>query len=105
MYTIIETPLYIKMVDKLLTKDEQRELHTQISQNPQIGDVVPNGGGVRKVRFAKTGSGKSGGYRVIYYNRLANGEIYMLLIYAKSKTENISAHILKQFVQELEQWQ
>lgn len=105
MYTIIETPLYIKMVDKLLTKDEQGKLHTQISQNPQIGDVVPNGGGVRKVRFAKAKGGKSSGYRVIYYNRLANGEIFMLLIYAKSKTENIPAHILKQFVGELEKWQ
>ena len=41
MFTIVETPLYIKMVDSLLTKEEQGELHTMISQNPDIGDVVP----------------------------------------------------------------
>lgn len=55
MFTIVETPLYIKMVDNLLTKEEQGELHTMISQNPDIGDVVPKSGGVRKVRFARQG--------------------------------------------------
>ena len=54
----------------LLTKEEQGERHTMISQNPDIGDVVPKSGGVRKVRFARQGGGKSGGVRVIYYNRL-----------------------------------
>ena len=93
MFTIVETPLYIKMVDSLLTKEEQGELHTMISQNPDIGDVVPKSGGVRKVRFARQGGGKSGGVRVIYYNRLENGKIFMLLVYAKAKTENIPAHI------------
>ena len=62
----------------LLTKEEQGELHTMISQNPDIGDVVPKSGGVRKVRFARQGGGKSGGVRVIYYNRLENGKIFML---------------------------
>ena len=100
MFTIVETPLYIKMVDSLLTKEEQGELHTMISQNPDIGDVVPKSGGVRKVRFARQGGG-----RVIYYNRLENGKIFMLLVYAKAKTENIPAHILKDLVKELDIWQ
>ncbi len=105
MFTIVETPLYIKMVDSLLTKEEQGELHTMISQNPDIGDVVPKSGGVRKVRFARQGGGKSGGVRVIYYNRLENGKIFMLLVYAKAKTENIPAHTLKDLVKELDTWQ
>lgn len=105
MFTIVETPLYIKMVDSLLTKEEQGELHTMISQNPDIGDVVPKSVGVRKVRFARQGGGKSGGVRVIYYNRLENGKIFMLLVYAKAKTENIPAHILKDLVKELDTWQ
>ena len=46
------------------------------------------------MRFARQGGGKSGGVRVIYYNRLENGKIFMLLVYAKAKTENIPAHIL-----------
>ena len=105
MFTIVETPLYIKMVDSLLTKKEQGELHSLISHNPEIGDVVPKSGGVRKVRFARQGTGKSGGVRAIYYNRLQSGEIFMLLVYAKAKTENISAHVLKNLIKELETWQ
>jgi len=57
------------------------------------------------VRFARQGGGKSGGVRVIYYNRLENGKIFMLLVYAKGKTENIPAYILKDLVKELDTWQ
>mgnify|MGYP003601089199 FL=1 len=105
MFTIVETPLYIKMVDSLLTKEEQGELHTMISQNPDIGDVVSKSGGVRTVRFARQGGGKSGGVRGIYYTRLANGKLFMLLGYAKATPENIPAHILKDLVKELDTWQ
>jgi hypothetical protein len=47
------------------------------------------------VRWSRQGTGKRGGVRVIYYNRLANGEIWLLLIYAKSARENIPARILR----------
>lgn len=46
--------------------------------------------------------GKRGGVRVIYYNQLANGEIWLLLIYAKNKHDNIPAHVLKAIKEELE---
>ncbi|OQW94205.1 MAG: transcriptional regulator, partial [Beggiatoa sp. IS2] len=64
--------------------------------------VIPGSGGVRKVRWSRKGSGKRGGVRVIYYNRLTNGEIWLLLIYAKSEQENIPAHILKAIKTEIE---
>jgi len=57
---------------------------------------------VRKVRWSRKGSGKRGGVRVIYFNRLANGEIWLLLIYAKSAQENIPAHVLKAIREEIE---
>jgi hypothetical protein len=46
--------------------------------------------------------GKRGGVRVIYFNRLANGEIWLLLIYVKSERENIPTHILRQIREEIE---
>ena len=52
-------------------------------------------GGVRKVRRAREGSGKSGGAQVICYNRLDNGEIWLLTLYAKSDRSTITAHELK----------
>ena len=47
------------------------------------------------MRWSRQGTGKRGGVRVIYYNRLANGEIWLLLIYAKSAQGDIPAHILR----------
>jgi hypothetical protein len=39
--------------------------------------------------------------RVIYFNRLANGEIWLLLVYGKSMRENIPAHVLCQIKEEI----
>ena len=66
-----------------------------IAQNPKAGSVVRGSGGVRKVRWAHKGSGKSGGARVIYYNRLDDGEIWLLTLYAKGDRSTIPAHELK----------
>lgn len=96
MYTIIETPIFTKMVDGILTDEERNALFVYIAHNPDAGDVVPESGGCRKVRWNIQGSGKSGGARIIYYNQLEDGFINLLLIYKKAKTENIPAHILKE---------
>lgn len=67
---------------------------THLSSNPQAGDVIPNGGGLRKIRWTRKGIGKRGGVRVIYYNLLDNGLILVLDIYAKSEKENLSRNEL-----------
>jgi len=46
--------------------------------------------------------GKTRGARIIYFNRLTNGEIWLLLIYTKNVTANIPAHLLKAIRQEIE---
>ena len=56
----------------------------------------PGQRGGRKVRWARAGMGKRGGARVIYFNRLESGVIYLLVIYAKAVRGNIPAHILKE---------
>lgn len=101
MYTLRETAIYTKFVNDIFTLDEQGKLHTYIAQNAHLGDVIPQSGGCRKIRYTQKGVGKSGGVRVIYYNQLENGIINLLIIYAKAKTENIPSHILKQLVMEL----
>ena len=47
-----------------------------------------------QLRWRTLGRGKRGGYRVIYFARLAQGHIWMLTIYPKNVAENIPAHIL-----------
>ena len=102
MYTVIETPSFSRLVTDYWSENERQDFAVFIAHEPESGDVVPGSGGVRKVRWSRKGTGKCGGVRVIYYNKLQNGEIWLLLIYAKSAKENISAHILKAIKEEIE---
>lgn len=62
---------------------------------PDAGDVIQGSGGCRNVRWSREGKGKSSGVRVICYNRLANGEIWLLTMYAKSVRQTIPGKVLK----------
>lgn len=64
--------------------------------------MIRGSGGVRKVRWAREGSGKSGGMRIVYLTRNEAGEVYLLTLYAKSKSENISLDTLKEIRRALE---
>jgi len=102
MHTIIETPAFEKLWPLYWTEKEHDAFTAFIAESPSAGDVVRGSGGVRKVRWARSGSGKSGGIRVIYFNKLANGEIWLLLIYAKSKMDSVDGKILKEMKDEIE---
>lgn len=102
MNTIIETPIFSADAKSIWQEDERGEFCVWLAQHPEAGDVIPGAGGCRKVRWARLGMGKRGGVRVIYFNRLENGLIYLLVIYAKAVRGNIPAHILKAIKEELE---
>ena len=98
----IETTLFTKYVYTYLTDDEYLGLQSYLLQFPESGKVVPGSGGVRKLRWAMSGTGKRGGVRVIYYFKKQDGEIWLLTIYGKSETENIPAHILRKIAEEIQ---
>lgn len=100
MLTIVETPTFQRLWPDYWT--ERGEFATWPALTPDAGDVVPGSGGVRKARWSRKGTGKRGGVRVVYFNRLANGEIWLLLIYAKSTQDNIPAAVLRVLKQEIE---
>lgn len=102
MYTVIETPTFVRLAGEYWNDEDRSGFINYIAGDPEAGDVVPGSGGVRKVRWGSAGRGKRGGVRVIYFNRLANGEIWLLLVYGKSVRENIPAHILRQIKEEIE---
>ena len=102
MLTVFETELFTKLWPDYWTEEERADFVSWLATQPEIGDVIPKSGGVRKVRWKLKGKGKSGGVRVIYYNRLEDGNIWLLLMYAKSATESIPAHTLKQIKEELD---
>ena len=102
MYTLVETPIFTADADVLWSESERDEFFAWLASRPEAGDVVPASGGVRKVRWSRSGTGKRGGVRVLYFNRLDRGEIHMLVIYAKAVRGNIPAHILKAIKEEIE---
>jgi mRNA-degrading endonuclease RelE of RelBE toxin-antitoxin system len=98
----IEAIAFTKYVYDYLTEDEYLGLQSFLLQNPEAGKIVRGSGGVRKVRWAITGKGKSGGVRVIYYFKKQGDEIWLLTIYNKSEVESIPAHVLRQIAKEIE---
>jgi hypothetical protein len=98
----IEATAFTKYVYDYLTEDEYLGLQGFLLQNPEAGQIVRGSGGVRKVRWAITGKGKSGGVRVIYYFKKQDDEIWLLTIYSKSEVESIPAHVLCQIAKEIE---
>ena len=101
MFTVIETPLFGKLWPDYWTEEERTDFAAWLSANPEAGDVVPQSGGYRKVRWSRAGMGKRGGVRVVYFNKLADGNIVLLLIYAKSARETIPADVLRSIAKEL----
>lgn len=102
MYTVIEIPSFVTDADLIWSAEERGAFCAWLAANPEAGDVIPGSGGCRKVRWGRRGTGKQGGVRVIYFTRLANGEIWLLVMYAKSVRGNIPAHILKAIREEIE---
>ncbi|MGC0150917.1 transcriptional regulator [Chromobacterium vaccinii] len=95
MYTIAESPVFRRFVEDYWTEEQRGTFCAWLANNPSAGAVVRGSGGCRKVRWSLEGHGKSGGVRVIYYNMLDDGTIWLLTIYSKHATDNLPSHVLK----------
>jgi len=102
MRTVAETDLFAADAKSIWAEAERLEFVSWIAQNPLAGDVVPGSGGCRKVRWSRAGMGKRDGARVIYFNRLDQGVIWLLVIYAKAVRGNIPAHLLRAIKETIE---
>src|SRR5450759_5222421 len=89
---VVETETFLASTARLGIKETERAaLIIYLAANPEAGVVVPETGGVRKLRWALPGRGKSGGARVIYYYHNQSIPLYALDIYAKNQKTNLSA--------------
>ena len=95
----IETSLFTRLLPDYLTDDEYGSLQSYLMAKPDAGNLVRGSGGVRKVRWARSGRGKSSGVRVIYYWKQSQHEIWMLTLYNKSERSTIPGHSLKQIAE------
>jgi len=91
LMTVAETPSFIRQAAKLWTEDYKHAFVDFIAANPDAGDLIPDSGGLRKVRWGRPGIGKRGGVRVIYFYHDDTMPLYLLLIYAKAERENWTA--------------
>jgi len=82
--------IHPRLVTQLLTDDEYRALQNVLVEDPERGDIVKGGDGIRKLRHALQGRGKSGGVRAIYYWVRDDHQIYMLVIYPKYKKDDLT---------------
>lgn len=89
--TVVETERFLKDAKPLMSDLERAELVTFVAANPEVGDVIPETGGVRKMRWALAGRGKRSGARVIYYYHSERLPVFLLAAYAKNEKANLSS--------------
>ena len=87
---VAETAQFASASRKLFDETEREELTDFLAWNPMVGDVIAGTGGIRKLRWALKGRGKSGGARVIYYYHDERIPLYLLDVYAKNDQANLS---------------
>lgn len=105
MLTVIETDEFIAWAAKVWADDEREEFIDYIAGEPEAGEVIPESGGCRKVRWKRQGMGKRGGARVIYFLRSKHGkltEVVLLIVYAKAKFDDIAAATLAKLKEKLD---
>jgi hypothetical protein len=88
--TVVETSVFARRAEKLLTSEEHEDLLLYLSMYHKAGDEIPGTAGVRKLRYAVRGRGKSGGIRAIYYFFDEQNPLYALLLYGKNEQGNLS---------------
>ena len=101
--TVAQTPVFQKHAARVWSDEELDLFVNWIALNPLAGDVIPGSGGIRKVRWSASGRGKRGGARVIYFNVMEQGTIWLLTVYAKAKFDNLPLSLLKELKNEIEE--
>lgn len=94
----VETPVFSRQLYGLLSDDGYRTLQLALLLQPEQGTLIPETGGLRKLRWPLEGKGKRGGLRVIYYFYSTQSVIYMLFLYPKSQQEDLTPDQLKRLM-------
>ena len=90
LVTVVETPEFIRRIDKLMDDDERAALILYLAENPTAGDLIPGTGGVRKLRWCLEGRGKRAGARIIHFFHNSRLPLFLLTAFAKNERTDIS---------------
>lgn len=91
----IETPTFAADRERYLPDDVFAEFQQELADRPDAGDLIPGGRGLGKIRVALQGRGKRGGARVIYYWRVAESQILLVVMFAKNVRVDLTKTQLK----------
>ena len=100
----VESSIFEKHRSEYLSDDDYQLFQCALLAEPNKGDVIQGAGGLRKVRVAAKGKGKRGGARVIYYHFDQYNRFYLLTIYAKNETTDLTSAQKKQLKDFMEVW-
>jgi hypothetical protein len=103
MLTIAETDDFSDIWPKYWTAEEFGDFCAWLALRPEAGDVIPGSSGCRKVRWSVHGRGKRGGARVIYFNRLADGRIWLLTMYSKAVQKDVERRALSKLRESIDE--
>lgn len=87
-----------------MSDDEYRQLQEALIVRPEMGVIIKNSGGLRKIRWKLEGRGKSGGVRMIYYWVTTDEHIRMIYVYPKGKQDNLTPAQLAALRKIIERW-
>ncbi len=94
--SVVELPLFLRQAAGVWGDDERAAFVDYIARNAEAGDVIPETGGVRKIRWRRQGTGKRGGVRVIYFYHDLETPLFLIMIYAKAQREDMTPDEKKQ---------
>jgi hypothetical protein len=87
LVTVVEMPEFLRQSKAVMTETERSALVDTLAANPEAG--IPLGGGLRKLRVARDGGGKSGGFRSIHFYAPGQGlPVFLLSVFAKADKAN-----------------
>ena len=90
MQTIVELPEFSRRSDKFLSSSDRQSIINYLAAHPSSGDLMQGTGGIRKLRWASHGKGKSGGVRIIYYFHNNTKPLFLLTMFGKGEKSNLS---------------
>lgn len=95
----VELPAFERHRSDYLNEAAFRHLQDALMQDPEAGDVVKDGGGLRKMRFAdsRRGKGKRGGLRVVYYWWSAGMQFWLFTLFGKDELADLTPKQRKAF--------
>jgi hypothetical protein len=91
LITIAEVKGFTLAADAVLSSAEREALTDFLAMHPLAGEVIPDTGGVRRIKWPALSQGRRSGARIIYFFRDLNTPVYLLALYGKGERVQLSA--------------